>query len=234
MRSSRPYYIQLALAYDAIYVHAGGSDQAYSDIATLGVDNIDGVRGAYGSEIFYRDPARKAYGYEHSLFTTAEKILEYTPILGYDAYHADENFDYGLNFAEAPDFEGSAATSIDISFGGLKNTSLSYGSDGLYTLTQYGQEYVDGNTGDTVKFRNVLVLYAPTQIIDSYGRRSVNLNGQGTGLYFCDGKMIDMNWTHDGTGKPFNYFYYDNTGLELGVGTTYIAIVPTGSTITAQ
>ena len=70
MRSSRPYYIETALSYDAIYVHAGGSEQAYSDIASKGVNNIDGVRGNYdASSAFYRDKNRQQYGYEHSLFT---------------------------------------------------------------------------------------------------------------------------------------------------------------------
>ena len=81
MRSIRPYFIEIARCYDAIVVHAGGSEQAYSDIATKGIDNMDGVRGAYGSSIFYRDPSRMHAGYEHSLFTTGEKVLEYTPIL---------------------------------------------------------------------------------------------------------------------------------------------------------
>ena len=50
LRSARPYYISMAQAYDAIYIHAGGSEQAYSDIKTLGIDNMDGVRGARSGE----------------------------------------------------------------------------------------------------------------------------------------------------------------------------------------
>ena len=50
LRSARPYYISMAQAYDAIYIHAGGSEQAYSDIKSLGIDNIDGVRGARSGE----------------------------------------------------------------------------------------------------------------------------------------------------------------------------------------
>lgn len=233
MRSSRPYYIQLALAYDAIYVHAGGSDQAYEDIAALGVNNIDGVRGAYTAEVFYRDPSRQSHGIEHSMFTTPEKVIEYTSVLGYEAKHASENYDYGLSFAEAPEFDGEAASSINVSFSGLKNTDLTY-SGGLYSARQFGNDYIDGNTGETVKFRNVLVLYADTQILDDYGRRAVNLNGTGSGLFFCDGKVAEISWSHDGTGTPFRYFMNNGVPLTLGTGTSYIAIVPTGSTISYQ
>ena len=32
IRSARPYYIELALGHDALYVHAGGSPEAYADL----------------------------------------------------------------------------------------------------------------------------------------------------------------------------------------------------------
>ena len=34
IRSLRPYYLSVALSYDAIVIHAGGSEQAYSDVRT--------------------------------------------------------------------------------------------------------------------------------------------------------------------------------------------------------
>lgn len=32
IRSARPYYLELALGHDAIYIHAGGSEDAYAKI----------------------------------------------------------------------------------------------------------------------------------------------------------------------------------------------------------
>ena len=77
MRSVRPYYAELIRSYDAILVHAGGSEQAYSDISSYDIDNIDGVRGTYADTVFYRDSARMSAGYEHSLFTTGTKVMDY-------------------------------------------------------------------------------------------------------------------------------------------------------------
>ena len=236
MRSSRPYYIEVALSYDAIYVHAGGSEQAYSDISSKGVNNIDGVRGAYSGEVFYRDPTRQKYGTEHSLFTTSDKVLEYTGKLGYESQH-DGSFDYGLSFTESVDM-GSAATpasTVNVSFEGIKDTSFTYHSDtGYYTGFQYGTDFVDGTTNETVKFKNLLVLYADTKILDDYGRRAVDLDGTGTGHFICNGKTIPIKWSHGGTGSTFTYELEDGTPLELGVGKTYIAIVPTKSVITMK
>lgn len=53
VRSSRPYFLDYALENDAIYIHWGGSDLAYSDMSKLGIDHIDGIRyeGSYFLEI---------------------------------------------------------------------------------------------------------------------------------------------------------------------------------------
>jgi len=236
MRSSRPYYIEVALSYDAIYVHAGGSEQAYSDISSKGVDNIDGVRGAYSGEIFYRDPNRMKYGTEHSLFTTSDKVIEYTSKLGYESKH-NGTFDYGLAFTENPDLGASAASAatVKVSFEGIKDTSFTYHADtGFYTGYQYGTDLIDGTTNEAVQFKNLLVLYADSKILDDYGRRSFNLDTTGTGHFICNGKTVGIKWSHAGTGSNFKYTLEDGTPLELGVGRSYIAIVPTGSTITMQ
>lgn len=236
MRSSRPYYIELALSYDAIYVHAGGSEQAYSDISSKGVNNIDGVRGAYSGEIFYRDPNRMKYGSEHSLFTKSDKIIEFTSKLGYESKH-DGVFDYGLSFSEAP-YMGAApapAVTVNVSFEGIKDTSFTYHTDSaLYTGVEYGSDLIDGTTSEAVKFKNLLVLYADTKIIDDYGRRSVDLDGTGTGHFICNGVTVPIKWSHSGTGSAFKYTLADGTPLELGIGKSYIAIVSTDSVITMK
>ncbi len=236
MRSSRPYYIELALSYDAIYVHAGGSEQAYSDISSKSVDNIDGVRGAYASEIFYRDPSRQKYGVEHSMFTKSDKVLEYTSTLGYESKH-DGAFDYGLEFAEKPDMGSSAAaaTTVNVSFSGVKDTSFTYHADtGLYAGAEFDADLIDGTTKETVTFKNLLVLFADTKIVDDYGRRSVDLDGSGTGHFICDGVTVPIKWSHAGTGSSFKYTLEDGTPLELGIGKSYIAVVSTDSKITMQ
>ena len=40
----RTYYLELALGHDAVYIHAGGSPDAYED-QSLGVTALDGVNG---------------------------------------------------------------------------------------------------------------------------------------------------------------------------------------------
>lgn len=234
MRSARPYYISISQAYDAIFVHAGGSDQAYSDISSKKIDDIDGVRGAYADTYFYRDKSRQKYGIEHSLFTTGDKLIACAKQLGYQEDH-DGSFDYGLTFSDSVDLGTAAASaaSVNVSFGGIKDTSFSYHSDtGYYTGKEYNTDYIDGTTQSAVDFKNLLVLFADTRIIDDYGRRAVDLVGSGTGYFMVNGKSVPITWSRSSEEEPFVYELEDGTPVTFGIGKSYIAVVPTGSKIT--
>ena len=232
MRSLRPYYLDVATTYDAIMIHAGGSEQAYSDVKTKGVENIDGVRGP-GANAFARDPNRQAYGIEHSLFTTGEKLLAATEELGYRTEHEGDSYDYGLQFVEDGTPAGAIANTIDVHFGAYKSTTFTYDAEaGLYYPAQYGSDYIDGNTGEKVGFTNVLVLYADTRVLDNYGRLAVTLTGTGDGYFACGGKSTFITWSREAEGALFEYIRADGSALSFGIGTTYICIVPTDSEVT--
>lgn len=229
MRSLRPYYLSAALSYDAIIVHAGGSDQAYSDVSTKGADNIDGVRGYYGAEIFYRDPNRMSAGYEHSLFTTGELILQAVDMLSYRT-QLSEGFDFGLDFTEesAP-AEWQSAVNVVVDFG-YKTSSFAYdSSSGSYTMTQYDQLLTDGSTGQAVDFTNIVVISADTVTLDSYGRLGITLTGSGSGSFYRDGKCTDITWSRSAEGEPFLYTLADGSQVEFGIGRTFICVIPTGT-----
>ncbi len=229
MRSLRPYYLEIGLSYDALIVHAGGSDQAYSDISSKGADNLDGVRGANAGSYYYRDSSRIANGLEHSLFLDSDDLLAYAEERGI-SLKSDEPYDFGLSFSEdaAPE-DGETAESIELVFGSWKTSSFAYHSDeGAYIMSQYGSEYKDGDTGDSVPFANLLVLEAPTRVLDGYGRLEVDLVGEGAGYFFCGGKYVPITWHRDGLGEQFYYTLEDGSELTLGVGRSYIGIVPTG------
>lgn len=234
MRSARPYYITIAQAYDAIYVHAGGSEQAYSDISSKNVNDIDGVRGAYANTYFYRDKSRQKYGIEHSLFTTGDKLVACAKSLGYREDH-DGTFDYGMAFSDSVDLgtAASPAATVNVSFGGIKDTGFTYHSDtGYYTGKEYSKDYIDGTTQTAVNFKNLVVLFADTSIVDDYGRRAVQLVGTGTGYFMVNGKSVPITWSHSSENEPFVYELQDGSPVTFGVGKSYIGVVPTGSKIT--
>lgn len=228
MRSIRTYYVDIAMAYGAVAVHAGYSEQAHERIRSYGVNNIDGVTGSYADKTFYRDPDRMYNGIEHSLFTKGEKLYDCAEELNY-TLTIDEDYDNGLHFVKdgAPEDEESAEK-IEVKFNSFKSSRFTYHEDtGLYTMVQHGSSYTDGNTNKDVTFTNVLVLSASTSVIDSYGRLDVKLTGEGTGWYANGGKAVEIKWSREGLTDHFEYELADGTPLEIGVGKSFIAIIAT-------
>lgn len=73
IRSARHYFIDYAEENDAIFVHWGGSPQAYARINT-GINDIDGI--ALEGSVFFRDKTLKR-AYEHTGFTSMQNVKEY-------------------------------------------------------------------------------------------------------------------------------------------------------------
>lgn len=232
MRSLRPYYLNISMSYDAITVHAGGSEQAYSDVKTYGADDIDGVRGSFAKGTFFRDKSRQKYGIEHSLFATGSGILATTADKSFRTEHKDGyDTSYGLTFSDtAADQCTDKAGYVKAIYNSSKNTSFVYdAASGLYTAYQYGSTYTDNHKTD-MTFKNVLVLLADTKIIDSYGRLAVDLVGSGEGYFCCGGKYVPITWNHRDVNSSFSYSLKDGTPLSFGVGKSYIGVIPTGGT----
>jgi hypothetical protein len=232
IRSARPYFVELALGLDAIYIHAGGSSDAYASLKSSGISHLDGVNGSK-QDIFYRDKQRRqTMGYEHSLTTSGELIDEFLPTYGIGLDHKD-GFENKMTFAdEAVPAGGEAANSIKVHFNGSKSTSFD-ATDGQYYLSQYGDSYTDGDDGTQLAVSNMLVLYTGIANIpgDSAGRLTVDLTGSGTGQFFCGGKYIDISWSKKSTSSQLVFTKEDGTELVFAPGKTYICIVNHGATV---
>lgn len=234
IRSSRPCYISLARAFDAIYVHAGGSRQAYDLLSSTGIDHLDGIRAA--SSAFYRDQARLSAGYstEHTLFTEGSNLVAQAEKQGCTMTR-QEPIDFGYQFTALDALEeGDSAQKIRVSFGkNGKTTDLTYDADaGNYHAAQYGDEMVDGNTGEAVTFANVLVLEVKTTSEGQYVM--MTLTGSGKGWFASGGRMVPITWSRSGESEPFVFTLEDGSGITLATGHTYMALVPTGSPVTFQ
>ena len=229
IRSVRTYFNILSRAVQAPVIHCGGSTYArdgYVDYAKTKLSNWQHVD-ANASDGFYRDQERKAQGYahEHTLFTDGERLLKVLAKKGYDT--PAKTPDAQLLFAEKPALSGAAATSLTLKFKSGKTTSFEYDAEsGLYSASQYGGEWVDGNTNEAMKFRNVITLYTEqVQPISGSGRQFYTLLGSGDGHMVCDGQIVPIKWHHDSYEEPFRYTLEDGSPLYLGVGQSYIAIM---------
>lgn len=230
VRSARPYLVDIALSFDPIFIHAGGSDAAYSELYSQDVLHIDGVNGRWGTQIFYRDSERsQSAGYEHSLFTSGQKIKDIIfPMDDIRQTHKD-GYSYGQTYAaDGTPSDGDGAGYIKAYFSGSKSTSFEYdGGTGKYKVFDYDLPYIDGNTENQVSVTNVICLFTDISRIsgDSSGRMNIRTTGGGDGYFACGGKLIPIRWQRDGVNSRFTYLLSDGTPLSLGRGTTYVCFL---------
>ena len=242
IRSARPYYLELALGHDAIYIHAGGSEDAYAKIRQWGVTALDGVNGPYMSNsengnLMWRDPERrKSYSLEHTVVTTGTSIIERLPTYGLRLEHED-GYRCQMNFVEDGTPAGGAeAPRITVPVSHYKTGVFTYDPDSrLYRVEEYGEPYVDGDSGEQVAVTNVIVLKTACRYTgDSLGHITVDLSSGGTGYFACGGKVIDIRWSKGYPDGQLRYTDLDGSPVTFGVGHTYVNIVPLKSDVTFE
>ena len=233
IRSARPYYIELAMGHDALYVHAGGSPEAYQDLKSWKVDYIDGVNGsASQSAVFWRDPERKKNkGYEHSLLASGETIQSFWDNSKYPKTHQDD-YSYPQTFTDDPLTGGTAAEHIKLYYTSYKTGLFDYDAEtGKYLVSQYQAPYVDGNTGEQVGVTNLLILETSISAIsgDTAGRLKVRTTGEGEGTLYRSGQCIPIHWSRSNRDVPFSYTTSDGQPLALGRGNSSVCLINPGS-----
>lgn len=227
VRSARDYYVSLALGHDALYLHAGGSPQAYTYLKNWGMAAFDCVNGPYEGTLYWRDASRKASaGREHSVMTSGSTILELMPTYGRRMEHK-EGFEVGWEFTEEIP-EGEPANKMTLRYSDYKTGVFTYDEESeQYLIEEYGQPYVDANTGEQVGVTNVLVLYTDVRLIsgDKAGRLNVRTTGTGSGILLRKGVVTDIQWKRASDTDRLSF--YDGNGQEvaLSVGSSYINVV---------
>ena len=102
-------------------------------------------------------------------------------------------------------------------------------ASGLYKAAQYNRDHVDAGTGETMSYRNVLVLQAKQWLKSDgkYSRSYYDLIGEGEGYFACGGQIVPIKWSRASVTDRFVYTLADGTPLTLGVGTSYVGVIGT-------
>ena len=238
VRSARPYYLELALGHDALYIHAGGSEDAYAKIRSWDVDHFDAVRGPYqgrspDSNLMWRDAdRRKNNGLEHSVVTTGSAIETYLPEEVRREHKEDYRYPQQFTDDGTP-AAGEKAVTVTVPFSNYKTGVFTYDEESrTYLVEEYGQPYIDGNTGEQVGVTNVIILQTACSATgDSLAHITVDLTSGGEGWYACGGKIIPIHWSKADRSSSFVYTTEDGEPLVLGRGKSYVNIIPLKSEV---
>ena len=227
VRSTRTYYLELSLAYDAVLVHVGQSPQAQREMREWGMEHIDGI--TQPASNFWRDyTGRAGVGSEHAMFTSGEVLMG---LFGQKTRHeVDNTFDNGLHFGATetvPSGEMAGKVAVPFARNGKRTTFDFDSDDGLYYVGQYNAPFVDGEDNKQVAVTNVLVLQTSVGLIpgDKEGRLRVDLQSGGSGYYICSGQYVPITWERGGLREPFRYFTTDGEPLQMNPGKTYACVI---------
>lgn len=232
VRSSRPYYLDFAQMFDAVYCHAGGSEDAYSQIASRGINNIDGVRGD-PLGVYYRDQERmQTMSYEHTMMTTGQGIIDTIAHCNFRT-ELREDFKYPFEFCEygaSVQVGTNDANHVYLPISNYQTVDYVYDSEAKeYLRYQYnGNKHIDGENGVQLSFKNIIIMFCDTAPYDTYGRLRVTTTGSGSGYVVSEGKYKAITWSRQSIDG--NLTLTDSeTGENLVInrGKTFINVCPT-------
>jgi len=235
VRSARHYYIDYAEENDAIYIHWGGSPQAYSRIRS-GIDDLDGMN---GGSAFFRDSSLNR-DLEHTAFVNLEKAKDMAESNGYTR---DTNKDLLLNYsAEEIDLSANEnakeAKDIDIVYSYYHTTSYEYDAENkVYNRIMSDTDNVDLETGEQYTAKNIIVYQLDNYSLNDgsgKGRQELDNIGSGTGYYITDGYAVPITWEKSGHSEQTVYKYENGEEITVNDGNTFIQIYPTSGKLTIK
>jgi hypothetical protein len=216
VRSARDYYIELSNGYHALYVCHGWSPEAKAMLESGTTDYLNGL--FYDGTLFKRVSFRTA---PHNSYITFANIKKGAAEKGYLLQDHIDPLPFRI---DAP--KGEQVDKIDIIYShrGYAQVQYKYVPDQKsYFRYSAGKQTIDHDTHDPIQIQNVLVIAAKHNVIDSSGRRSIDLVSGGSGYLFQNGIVKQIEWKNvNGRILP-----YEN-GAPAGFmpGKTWINVVP--------
>lgn len=230
VRSSRDYFVYVAMGYEAIYCNWGLARPYVEELINRDtVQNISAaVEGIYHpAHEAYGRVSRPGYATEFTGYLFIDGMKEAADRLGYDwnydnAYvppftFAADNVRAETNYADAP-----GATLIYP--GGEQGNKGGYGAynpyfeyheqDKLYYRYQDGKAQTDELDGKQLAVSNVVLQYCHGEVRDSHDYLAFGVHGEGKAIVFTGGKIIQGTWKrYDGDSTPAKF--YDEKGKEI-------------------
>ncbi len=226
IRSTRPYFIDWADEFDALYTHVGGSDAALQKLTTSGTLNLDQF---YNGSTFWRSKDRLA---PHNVYTSTDLLRSaWDRITGARKTPVEVLYGSWL-FKDGAVLPPDPGISPTIRFT-AENYRVRWAYDpktNRYGRYQMGLPFSMEN-GDEVHADNVVVVITNMSVLDTVGHREVRTIGEGEAVIFRDGEAIQGTWKKPSPSERLRF--YDSKGeVVMNAGTTWIEVVPGRETLT--
>ncbi len=219
VRSARPYFVSKSLEHQAIYVHVGGSEEAYNFIKE---EKIDDINEFVDFEPFWRTKDRTP---PHNLYTSTLKLRKEANKLGYIEMIKKQEYQFETDRNER--LTGRETDSIVIPYNSIYKISYIYQPELMKYLRFMNDEpHIDAKTKKQLEVDNIIIQFAGTKIIDEEGRLAVDFIGKGKGLLFFKGFSEEIIWEKQDLNSRTIFMYKEGNRIALTPGNAWIQIVP--------
>ena len=224
IRSARPYFVSKSLEHQAIYIHVGGSEEAYNFIKE---ENIDDINEFVDFQPFWRSTDRTP---PHNLYTSTIKLRKEANKLGYIEMIKKQEYQFEIDRNEK--LTGRETDSIVIPYNSTYTVSYQYQPESMkYIRFMNGEPHIDAKTKKQLAVDNIIIQFAETKIIDQEGRLAVDFVGKGTGLLFFKGNSTEITWEKPDLRARTLFLDKEGNRIALTPGNVWIQIVPSGLTV---
>ena len=239
VRSSRDYFVYVAMGYQAIYCNWGLARPYVEELINRDtVQNISAsVQGIYNpaNNAFGR-VSRPGYADEFRGYLFIEGMLEDAERLGYDWEYDDAYvppFTFAADGVKAQENYEDMEDAVTIYPGGTEGNKGGYGAynpffeyeekDGLYYRYQNGEKQIDELDGSQLAVANVVFQYCHGEVRDDHDYLAFGVHGEGDASVFTGGKVIKGTWErYDGDATPAKFFDEDGEEIIFNQGKTWI------------
>lgn len=224
VRSSRHYFLDYAMEYDAFYTHVGGSTYAKNDIRKLKINNIDGM--VHGKAFWDLTQDKKNW---QDTYTSKERI-ENQIIASKYRTEPKKTFPFKYHDDLVIPENGEKALEISIKFAksGMNCGFIFNSETNLYERLRLEKPHIERNTNEQVKAANIIIAKIASPLIpgDKEGRRNLKNIGSGEGLYITGGKAVPIKWAKTARDAQTTFTFEDGKPVVLNKGQTWIEVVP--------
>lgn len=222
IRSVRPYILDLAREYNALFVHNGQSPQASAYFEASGVDRV--ATNTYFAAFHAEE--KNYYRLPGNIYSTGEAILA-----------AMDKFEYNVKktvrtFPWLADDEAAAGTEcgdVIVNYAdGAYNTFKYDPETKLYTKYVKDAPLVDENNDETFTCANILVQKVPFNTYDANsGRLNIDMYAGGDATMFTQGKVVEGTWERADQDSPTIFRDKDGKEFKMTPGVTAIQVIDT-------
>lgn len=220
VRSARPYFVQTAKEYNAIYAHWGGSVAGLEEVKKRNVVDLDGI--ALEGIVFHRNKnvGKRA---PHNGYISLPELENYLVEKGVDVNDNTASLNF---YDKEANIEGLDVGEITLNFNNRYKTNFIYDeATGKYKYIRQGQPVIDEATGQEFDTDNLVVLFQKGVVAGPKGTLKMANIGTGTGLLLQKGKLAPITWEKANEDARTILKYPDETEVKFYPGRTFFSIV---------